>query len=103
MRSVCMHTHDAIVVAVPEQHGPIITCGAVEIKHKGIGAVLLAADIGDMVPDHFLLCCWIHSFHFLCGDIANGNVMETDFCLHMHFSIPAKLQCSAFSSSILNH
>ena len=48
-------THDAIVVAVPEQHGAVVAGGAVEVEDQGVSAVLLTTDVGDVVPHHPLL------------------------------------------------
>lgn len=55
-------THNAVVVAVPQQHGSIVAGRAVQVQHECVCTVLLATDVGDMVPDYLLFCGWIHSF-----------------------------------------
>lgn len=54
------HTYNAIVVAVPEQHSPVITRGAVQVQNQRIRTVLFSADIRNVIPDHLFLCCRIH-------------------------------------------
>lgn len=44
-------THNAIVVAVPQQHGSVVAGRAVQVQDECVGAVLLATDVGDVVPD----------------------------------------------------
>lgn len=55
-------THNAVVVAVPQQHGAIVAGWAVQVQDERVCAVLLAADVGDVVPDYLLFCGWVHSF-----------------------------------------
>lgn len=64
-----IHTHNAVVIAVPEQHGAVVACGAVQVQNQRIHTVLLPADVGNVIPDHLFLCGWIHPLSlFSCGN-----------------------------------
>lgn len=54
------HTYNAVVIAVPEEHGAVVTCGAAQVQNQSICTVLLSTDIRNVIPDHLFLCGRVH-------------------------------------------
>lgn len=71
------HTHNAVVIAVPKQHGAVVARGAVQVQNQRIHTVLLSAYVGNVISDHLFLCGWIHPLClFSCGN-------KNNYCIRM--------------------
>lgn len=49
-------SHNAVEIGVPQQHGAVVACWRVQVKNQRICAVLLPADVRDVVADNLFLC-----------------------------------------------
>lgn len=54
---VCVNeSHNAVEIGVPQQHGAVVARRRVQVKNQRVCAVLLPADVRDMVANHLFLC-----------------------------------------------